>query len=441
MGPRRFPDLPAPDDVRMKGFRGRAEVEAVQRMVDQVSTPLATEIVPVMDCAGRVLTEEVDAPVDIPGFDRAAMDGFALKGEETFGAATDNPLPFTLVGEARAGRGWDGRLTGGQAVRIMTGAPLPDGADAVIPAEQAALQDRTVQVIEAIPPGKHVSRRGEDVRSGSRVFSGGRCLRPQDAGLLASLGISPVHVIRRPTVSLIATGDELLPAGEKPRGAAIIDSNSVVLTALVTRDGGVPLPVQRIRDGADVTQAALQEAAGDVILVSGGSSVGLEDHAPGVVARMGSLEVHGIAMRPSSPTGIGLLPARQAGGRERPVFLLPGNPVSNLCAYDFFAGRAIRRLGGLPAAWPYPRQSLPLARKVVSVPGRVDYLRVGIRDGKVEPLAVAGAAVASSTVRAHGFVVIPRDAEGFAAGEEVDVFLYDRVGVILTGREAGETAG
>ncbi len=434
MAPRRFPDLPVPDDVRMKGFRGRAEVAAVQRMVDQVSTPLAGETVPVMDCAGRVLVEEVDAPVDIPGFDRAAMDGFALKGEETFGAASDNPLPFTLVGEARAGRGWDGLITGGQAVRIMTGAPLPAGADAVIPAEQASLHDQTVQVREAIPPGKHVSRRGEDVKSGTRIFSVGRCLRPQDAGLLASLGISPVHVIRRPTVSLIATGDELLPPGEKPRGAAIVDSNSVVLTALVTRDGGVPLPVQRIRDGADVTQAALEEAVGDVILVSGGSSVGLEDHAPGIVARIGSREVHGIAMRPSSPTGIGLLQARQAGGRERPVFLLPGNPVSNLCAYDFFAGRAIRRLGGRPAAWPYPCRSLPLARKVVSLPGRVDYMRVGIRDGKIEPLAVAGAAVASSTVRAQGFVVIPRDAEGFAAGELVDVFLYD-----LYDGETGET--
>jgi molybdopterin molybdotransferase len=440
MGPRRFPDLPAPDDVRMKGFRGRAEVAAVQRMVDKISTPLAGELVPVMDCAGRVLADALDAAVDVPGFDRAAMDGFALKGEETFGAATDNPLPFTLVGEARAGRGWEGQLSGGQTVRIMTGAPLPAGADAVIPAEEAGLRDRTVQVRTAVPPGKHVSRRGEDVSSGTRVFAGGRWLRPQDAGLLASLGISPVPVVRRPSVSLIATGDELLPPGEKPRGVAIIDSNSVVLTALVMRDGGVPLPVQRIGDGADVTQTTLEEAAGDVILVSGGSSVGLEDHAPSIVARIGSLEVHGIAMRPSSPTGIGLLPARQAGGRERPVFLLPGNPVSNLCAYDFFAGRAIRRLGGLPAAWPYPRRSLPLARKVVSVPGRVDYLRVAIKDGQVEPLAVAGAAVASSTVRAHGFVVIPRDAEGFAAGVEVNVFLYDRLGVAITGRETGETS-
>ena len=421
----------------MRGFRGRAEVADVLAMVDELTAPLAAEQVKVTACAGRVLARDLIAPLDIPGFDRSAMDGFAVIAEETFGAGSGNPLPFELVGESRAGHGWDGRLQKGQAVRIMTGAPLPAGADAVVPAEVAWLAEgnsqeeaagrdgNTVQVIEAVTPGKHVSRRGEDVRRGDSLLAAGRQLRPQDAGLLATLGVAPVAVVRRPTVSLITTGDELLPPGETPHGAAIVDSNSVALTALVARDAGVLIDFRRIPDGAEVTLEALTEARGEVILVSGGSSVGLEDHAPRIVGEIGTLEVHGIAMRPSSPTGIGLLDGLDRSERPRPVFLLPGNPVSSLCAYDFFAGRAIRRLGGLPARWPYPRRRLPLNRKVVSVPGRVDYMRVRVTDDQAEPMTAAGAAVGSSPVRADGFVVVPRDAEGYAAGETVTVFLYD----------------
>jgi molybdopterin molybdotransferase len=409
----------------MRGFRGRAEVADVLAMVDELTPPLAGEQVEVTLCAGRVLAQDIISPVDIPGFDRSAMDGFAVLAEETFGAGDGNPLPFQLVGESRAGHAWEGSQQKGQAVRIMTGAPLPAGADAVVPAEVARLEGSTVQVNESVTPGKHVSRRGEDVRQGDQVMQTGRQLRPQDAGLLASLGISPVQVVRRPTVSVITTGDELLPPGETPHGANIVDSNSVALAALVARDGGVLLESRRIPDGAEVTREALLAARGEVILVSGGSSVGLEDHAPRMVGEIGSLEVHGIAMRPSSPTGIGLLDGADGTRRSRPVFLLPGNPVSSLCAYDFFAGRAIRRLGGLPGRWPYPRRRLPLARKMVSVPGRVDYMRVRIVDDQVEPMTAAGAAVGSSAVRADGFVVLPQDAEGHAAGETVTVFLYD----------------
>jgi molybdopterin molybdotransferase len=348
-----------------------------------------------------------------------------VQAGDTFGAATESPLPLTLAGESRPGRGWPGRLGAGQAVRIMTGAPLPAGADAVVRAEQARLDRGTVWIETAVPPGKDVGRRGEDVATGARVLSAGRLLRPQDAGLLASLGVSPVPVVRRPRVEILITGDELLAPGEQPAGEAIVDSNSVTLAALVARDGGVAgAPVRLTDDAARLTEA-LERASGDLILISGGSSVGLEDHAPAVLARVGRLAVHGIAMRPASPAGIGFLPPVKAGDRERPVFLLPGNPVSCLCAYDFFAGRAVRLLGGRSGAWPHVTVLAPLARKVVSVPGRVDYLRVRIGPAGVEPLAISGASILSSTVRADGFVVVPRDAEGHAPGETVTVFLYD----------------
>jgi molybdopterin molybdotransferase len=225
-------------------------------------------------------------------------------------------------------------------------------------------------------------------------------------------------VRRRPTVALLITGDELLPCGSRPDGFKIVDSNSVMLEALVRRDGGVPSPAVLLRDRYEIVRDALAGATADAVFVSGGSSVGIEDHAPRVLAELGELSVHGVALRPASPTGIGFL-----GGR--PVFLLPGNPVSCLCAYDLFAGLAVRRLGGRGAALPYRSTRLPLARKVVSVVGRVDYVRVRVQNGQVEPLAVSGASILSSTTRADGFLLVPGDSEGHAPGETVEVFLYD----------------
>ena len=190
-----------------------------------------------------------------------------------------------------------------------------------------------------------------------------------------------------------------------------------MLEALVGRDGGQPLLPGLVPDEPAAIHEALHDDA-DIVLVSGGSSVGQEDYAPQVLANSGELAIHGIAMRPSSPTGMGRL-------GERIVFLLPGNPVSCLCAYDFFAGRAIRRWAGLPVTWPYRAARLPLVRDLVSKVGRLDYARVQVSDAGVEPLAISGASILSSTTRAAGFVVLPSDSEGYPAGAEVDVFFYD----------------
>jgi molybdopterin molybdotransferase len=190
-----------------------------------------------------------------------------------------------------------------------------------------------------------------------------------------------------------------------------------MLSALVRRDGGEPSHPGIVPDEPQAILEAMRAEA-DVVLVSGGSSVGQEDYAAALLAEHGSLPIHGIAMRPSSPTGMGLL-------GERLVFLLPGNPVSCLCAYDHFAGRAIRALGGRSTDWPYRRVAAPLSRKVVSTVGRHDYLRVRLVDGRVEPLAISGSAILSSTTRADGFVLVPPDKEGFPAGAMVEVLLYD----------------
>jgi molybdopterin molybdotransferase len=405
-------------DVRMRGFRDRADVAEVVALLAARLQPLVAEEVMVNDAWGRVLASDIVADVAVPSFDRAAMDGYALRGQETFGAGPYNPLEFEIIGEALPGRPVTGAVGPGQAVRIMTGAPLPEGADAVLQAEAAEEQAGRLRISEAVPPGRHVGRCGEDIEVGTAVLHAGRTLRPQDLGVLAAIGTARVRVIRRPNVALIITGDELLPCGARPHGYRIVDSNSVMLEALVRRDGGVPHTGPLTPDSRSAVEAALTSARADVLLVSGGSSVGKEDHAPRVLAERGELTVHGMALRPASPAGLGFLQAR-------PVFLLPGNPVSCLCAYDFFAGPAIRRLGGRNMDWPYRPRSLPLARKIASAVGRVDYVRVLIRDERVEPVATSGASILSSTTRTDGFVVVPRDSEGFAAGDEVQVFLYD----------------
>jgi len=405
-------------DVRMRGFRDRTEVADVLALLTARLHRLNSELVHLREAAGRVLAADIVAEVAVPPFDRAAMDGYALRGEETFGAGPYNPLEFEVVGQALPGRPYGGELLAGQAVRIMTGAPLPQGADAVLQAEDAVDENGRLRVSDAVPPSRNVGRRGEDIELDSLVLSAGRVLRPQDLGVLASIGAATVSVIRRPRVDVIVTGDELLPCGAKPDGHRIVDSNSVMLEALVRRDGGEPRILPIVPDRKEAIHAVLTGSDADVILVSGGSAVGQEDHAPRTVAELGELPIHGVALRPASPAGVGFL-------RNRTVFLLPGNPVSCVCAYDLFAGLAIRRLGGRSDELPYRWSNLPLAEKLVSAIGRVDYVRVRVREGKVEPLATSGASILSSTTRADGFVLTPRDSEGYAAGETVQVYFYD----------------
>ncbi len=405
-------------DVRMRGFAQRADVEEVCDFLRKRTHPLLPEAVDLLCCVGRVLAEDVRSEVDVPDFARSAMDGYAVRGEDTFGASAYEPIALAVQGQALAGKPFAGRVERGTAVRVMTGAPIPDGADAVAMAEVCEERDARVEISEAVAPQKNVGAVGEDIRAGDLLLRAGRRLRAQDAGLLASVGVRAPSCVRRPRVQLIVTGDELLPAGSRPEAPRIVDSNSVVLRALVARDGGELLPFAILPDRAEIIREALRAPNADIVIVSGGSSVGTEDHAPQLVAELGSLDFHGISMRPSSPTGIGRIDGRL-------VFLLPGNPVSCLCAYEFFAGPSLRALGGRPRSWPHRRLQLPLARKISSAVGRTDYVRVAIESAQVIPIATSGASILSSTVKAAGCVIVPRELEGIPEGGQVEVLLYD----------------
>jgi molybdopterin molybdotransferase len=390
--------------------------------VNQEVRPLASEQVGIHEASGRVVAADIIAGVAVPPFDRAAMDGYAVQAEETYGASDYSPATFRYVGRSRPGCPSDLAVGAGEAVEVATGAPLPSGADSVVPVEATRREGMTVIVSEPIARGRHIGRRGEDIAPGTIVFEAGRVIRPQDLGILSALAATPIAVVRRPTVAIVITGDELLSPATPARAFQIADMNSVMLAALVARDGGTFRVVGPLPDCRETIKAALVAAArdADLVLVSGGSSAGPEDHVPEIIAELGRLLFHGLALRPAGPTGLG-----QIAENDCTIVMMPGNPVSCLCAYDFVAGPIVRRLGGQPGLWPYRAVALPLARKLTSAIGRLDYARVRIRGGRVEPVSSSGASILSSVSRADGFVIVPPELEGYAAGAIVTVWCYD----------------
>ena len=312
------------DDVRMRGFRARAELSEALELLRETAVPLPAESVPVTACAGRVLAADLHAPIDVPGFRRAAVDGYAIRGEDSFAASEHNPILLEVLGTSLPGRPCAAAVGEGQAVRITTGAPLPAGADAVLQAELARAHRRggreQVELLGTVAPLRHIGELGEDLARGQLVLPAGRRLRPQDAAVLASLGLADISARRRPRVQLLVTGDELVPPGTPPGPWQIVDSNSVLLAALAARDGADVLPTLRARDGEAALTAGfndLSEGPADVLLVAGATSVGLEDLMPQVLARAGALEIHGIAVRPASPTGVGRLHDGAEAGEQQ----------------------------------------------------------------------------------------------------------------------------
>lgn len=404
------------DDIRMRGFTSRHTVATAWDWIDAQVRPLDAESVELTEAYGRVLAADVVSSMDVPQFDRSAMDGYAVRAAETIGASDYHPVTLQVIDRSFPGHPAGKTLSAGQAIRIMTGAPMPAGADAVVPAEYATAQGDLVELTLAVSARKNVGCRGEDVASGTTLLQTGQVLRPQDVGLLASIGRAEVSVTRRPRVRLIVTGNELVLPGTTKTLYQIYEANSFIVRGLIARDGGIA-ELCWCRDDPAQIRDALTKPSADVLLISGGSSVGAEDHAPQLVRELGELPLHGLAMRPSSPAGLGRIGSSF-------VFLLPGNPVSCLCAYDFFAGRAIRRLGGRSIDWPYALMTGTLTNKIASQVGRVDYCRVRITGTDIEPLSLSGASILSSTTRANGFVVVPEMSEGFAAGTVVTAFRY-----------------
>jgi molybdopterin molybdotransferase len=388
--------------------------EALARLLADAA-PLPAETVPLATAAGRILAEPLAARLTQPPFDASAMDGYAIRWVDRAG-------PWRLIGEAAAGRGWADELGSGEAVRIFTGAPLPTGADTVMVQEDVAVEGGMVRLAGDGPPapGAHIRRAGQDFRTGDPVAEGGDILTAARIGLVAAAGHGAVPVVRRPRVTLIATGDELVPPGTAPGPDGIVSSNGVMLAALLATAGADVTDAGIVPDRRDALAAAFDAAAGDIIVTVGGASVGDHDLVVPVLREQGAeIDFWKIAMRPGKPMLSGRL-----GGRR--VVGLPGNPVSAFVCAVLFLVPLVRRLGGRPAGLPH--QTLRLATPLAANGPRQDHLRGRRTSGGVEAFARQDSALLSVLARADTLIVRPPGAPAAAIGEAVQCILLDSIG-------------
>jgi molybdopterin molybdotransferase len=396
-------------------------VEDARAMVLAELSALPTESVPIDLAHGRVNAEEVRAASPVPPFDNSSMDGYALRASDVSTASPDAPVDLPLVGESRAGHPWGGKLVEGQAVAISTGATLPVGADSVVRLEDTRQEDGHVSVLSAPEAGLNVRGAGDDLHEGDVAIEAGALLGPAEIGVLASVGRGAISCHRRPTVSVLVTGDELADAAERLSAGQIHDANSHTIPALARLAGGVVMSVERVEDEAQALRAALQRALdADVAIVCGGVSVGPHDHVRHVLTDLGVAErFWGVALKPGRPTWFGV---PEAGGL---VFGLPGNPVSAMVTFLLFARPALQALAG--AIVSPLRATAILDERYPKAPGRAHAIRCRLRlsdDGwHVQPNRDQGSHVLSSMVGADCLAFIPTAAHSIEAGARVEIEL------------------
>ena len=387
---------------------------------------LPAEDIPLAEAAGRVLSQDVIADADLPDFARSTVDGYAVQAASTFGAAEASPAFFQVVGSIAMGESPGFSIAAGQAARIATGGMLPLGADSVVMLEHAdALDAATIEVLRSVAPGQHVITVGEDFEKTAVIAYGGRRLRPQDTGVLAAFGRTRVRVTRRPVVGIISTGDEVVPTDVTPGPGQIRDVNSYTLAGLIAESGAVPLAFGIVKDDFATLHAACARVLDrcDMLLVSGGSSVGVRDFTVEVIAAFPGSEilVHGIAISPGKPTIL----ARVLG---KPFWGLPGHVVSAMVVFARIVRPFLRHLAGASDLLSQDtRIPARLSRNVASAQGRTDFVRVRLVRGAdgiwAEPI-LGKSGLLNTMVKADGVIEIGKNVEGLDQGTEVEVMLF-----------------
>lgn len=403
---------------RMRPIRETISLEEAMALIARsVRRVDRVEAVPLDEANGRVLAEAVVASADVPPFARAAMDGFAVRADDTFGASTHDARVLTRVETVYTGEVPTRPVGPGQCTEIATGAPVPDGSDAVVMVEETdSAPDGPVRVFSPVYPGQNVAKQGADIRAGQRVFEAGTALNPSRLGALAALGFVDVPVFARPRVAILSTGNEIVEPGRPLEPGQIYDINRFTLAAIIREHGGEPVPMPTAPDSvADLERALEACLAHDAILFSGGSSVGERDLILDVVEKMGEVLFHGIAVKPGKPTLFGLI-------RGTPIFGMPGYPTSCLSNAYMLLVPPLRHMARLPVA-AMRTVRVPLGQRVVSTTGRHQFYTVRVVDGAALP-AFKQSGDITSMAQADGYIEIPAQIDVVEKGELVDVILF-----------------
>lgn len=385
--------------------------KALEMVLNDLSGIEEAEEAPLDEAIGRVLAEDVESPMDLPPFDRAAVDGYALRAEDTFQAREYRPVELKVIDEIAAGEESRERVESGTAVKLLTGAKVPEGANAVLMQEMADRREEKILVLRPVAPGQNVAFAGEDVKKGEVVLREGDVLRPQDVSLLKALGFKTVRVKRKPRIGIIVTGSELIEGFDEVamKRGRIPESNSVMLKGLVKEYFGEPVFYGVFPDDEAAIREAIERARNesDIVLVTGGSAFGDRDFAH----RFVNLLFHGCTNKPGRPIGYG----------ER-VFIMSGYPVAVFAQFHLYVKHALAKLVG---AKDYEvKVRAELTERIPSQLGRHEFVKVFYRGGKARPIKRRGSGIISSLVESNGYIEIPEDSEGYLEGEEVEVVLY-----------------
>jgi molybdenum cofactor synthesis domain-containing protein len=401
----------------MKPMHALLPVEEAKAIILGAVRPIErTEPVPLDAAGGRVLAAPLTASQDVPPFPRAIVDGYAVRAQETFAAGQFRPAAFQLAEVVHAGEEARAALVPGRCVQVATGAPVPEGADAVVMFEDTEAEGDRVQVFKPAHPGQNIAPRGQDIAAGASILAAGTLLTPSKVGVLAALGVREVAVYARPRVAVVPSGNEVVAVGEPLAPGRIYDVNSHTLAALVREHGGHPTLFPIMKDTVQSVLDTLRDARGsDLVVLSGGSSVGDRDVMVEALTRLGEVKFHGIAVRPGKPTLCAVV-------EGTPVLGMPGNPTSCLTNGYGLLVPALRVLARLPRV-DRPPLTLPLARRVTSPLGRHEYLPVKVAEGHAVPVFKGSGAI-TSMADAEGYIEIPWNVEFLERGHPVDVRFF-----------------
>ena len=401
----------------MRPFRETIAVEDAKALALEAASPVdRSERIALRDATGRVLATSAASAIDVPPFDRAAMDGYAVVAGDTFGASRDRVKTLRLVHTSYSGDAPAQAIASGECVEIATGAPLPDGADAVVMVEETEKTTEGVRIFTPVYPGQHVGRRAADISKGQTVVASGSVLNAGSIGALAAVGTTTIEVIARPRVAIVSTGNEIIEPGQPLGPGQIYNINRFTLTSIIETHGGTVSAVDTVVDTlADLVEAICRNAAADLIVFSGGSSVGERDLMLDAVQQTGEVIFHGIAVKPGKPTLLGKV-------GSTPVLGMPGNPTSCLSNAYLLVIPMLRQMARLPPYEP-PTIHVPLARRIVSTTGRHQFFTVRVVDGSAIP-AFKGSGDITSMAHADGYIEIPAQTEIVEAGEMVKVKLF-----------------